>query len=152
MRHSALARFSFGSSEQAIWIRPMRNLERCTSTIVTAARAAMMTFPKVKYAALVLFDIDGTLVRRAGPHHREALVQGIRRVTGLDTTTDGIPVQGMLDPEIIRVMMQRVGARAKTIASAMPEVLRAAERHYLRVCPALHDKHCPGVEPLLQRL
>jgi phosphoglycolate phosphatase-like HAD superfamily hydrolase len=104
------------------------------------------------YRALVLFDIDGTLVRRAGPHHREALVQGIRRVTGLDTTTDGIPVQGMLDPEIIRVMMQRVGARAKTIASAMPEVLRAAERHYLRVCPALHDKHCPGVEPLLQRL
>ena len=34
----------------------------------------------------------------------------------------------------------------------MPEVLRAAERYYLRVCPDLGDKHCPGVEPLLQRL
>ncbi len=34
------------------------------------------------FRSLVLFDIDGTLVRRAGAHHREALVQGVRRVTG----------------------------------------------------------------------
>src|SRR5215831_10800021 len=104
------------------------------------------------HRALVLFDIDGTLVRRAGPHHRQALVQGIRRITGLDTTTEGIPVQGMLDPDIVRVMMRRIGARASVIAKAMPEVLLAAERYYLRVCPLLHDKHCPGVLPLLDRL
>jgi hypothetical protein len=47
----------------------------------------------LSYKALVLFDIDGTLTRRAGPHHRDALVVGIRRVTGLETTTEGIPVQ-----------------------------------------------------------
>ena len=29
--------------------------------------------------ALVLFDIDGTLLRRAGPHHREALVKAVRK-------------------------------------------------------------------------
>ena len=104
------------------------------------------------YRALVLFDIDGTLVRRAGPHHREALVQGIRRVTGLETTTEGIPVQGMLDPLILRVMLKTAGARARDIRSAMPEILRAAERYYLRVCPPLHDKHCPGVVPVLERL
>jgi len=34
--------------------------------------------------ALVLFDIDGTLVRRAGPHHRQALVDAVHRVTGGD--------------------------------------------------------------------
>ena len=61
------------------------------------------------HRALVLFDIDGTLVRRAGPHHREALVHGIRRVTGLNTTTEGIPVQGMLDPDIVTVMMRQLG-------------------------------------------
>src|SRR5262249_3364979 len=87
------------------------------------------------YPALVLFDIAGTLVRRAGPHHREALVQGIRRVTGLDTATEGIPVQGMLDPDIVRVMMRLVGAKPRAIAAAMPAVLAAAERYYLRVCP-----------------
>jgi len=104
------------------------------------------------YKSLVLFDIDGTLLRRAGPHHREALVVGVRRVTGLDTTTDGIPVQGMLDPDIVSVMLRRVGVSGTQIRAAMPEIIRAAERHYLRTCPVLHDKHCPGVAPLLDRL
>ena len=104
------------------------------------------------HRALVLFDIDGTLVRRAGPHHREALVQGVRRVTGLETTTEGIPVQGMLDPVIVTAMMRAAGARPAAIREAMPDVLRAAERYYLRVCPVLTGKHCPGVEPLLERL
>ena len=104
------------------------------------------------YRALVLFDIDGTLVRRAGPHHREALVHGVRRVTGMETTTDGIPVQGMLDPNIVAAMMRQAGARRAAIDEAMPGILRAAERYYLRVCPELRDKHCPGVVPVLERL
>ncbi|HUD99159.1 MAG TPA: HAD family hydrolase [Bryobacteraceae bacterium] len=106
----------------------------------------------MSYKALVLFDIDGTLTRRAGPHHREALIHGIRRVTGLETTTEGIPVQGMLDPNILAVMMRRAGAKAALVRESMPAVMRAAERYYLRVCPELRDKHCPGVEPLLERL
>ena len=104
------------------------------------------------YRALVLFDIDGTLVRRAGPHHREALVHGVRRVTGIEATTEGIPVQGMLDPDILAIMLRKAGAPRALIRESMPRIIRAAERHYLRVCPALHDKHCPGVEPLLTRL
>lgn len=104
------------------------------------------------YRALTLFDIDGTLVRRAGPHHREALVHAVRRVTGLESTTDGIPVQGMLDPDILAIMMRTAGAKRAAIREAMPEVLRAAERHYLRVCPRLAGKHCPGVEPALEKL
>ncbi len=104
------------------------------------------------HSALVLFDIDGTLVRRAGPHHREALVQGIRRVTGLDTTTDGIPVQGMLDPDIMTVMLRNAGVSRQRARREMPAMQAAAERYYLRVCPALHEKHCPGVEALLERL
>ena len=104
------------------------------------------------YRALVLFDIDGTLVRRAGPHHREALIEGIRKVTGFDTTTQGIPVQGMLDPDIVTSMMRNVGAADEQIRMAMPKIISEAERHYLRVCPPLRAAHCPGVEPLLDRL
>ncbi len=104
------------------------------------------------YRALVLFDIDGTLVRRAGPHHRAALVHGVRKVTGLETTTDGIPVQGMLDPDILTLLLRAAGAKAPLIRSSLPEIQAAAERYYLRVCPELRDKHCPGVEPVLQRL
>ena len=106
----------------------------------------------MSYRGLVMFDIDGTLMRRAGPHHRQALIHGIRKVTGLETTTDGIPVQGMLDPAIVGEMMRRAGANRTLIRQAMPEIQRAAERYYLRVCPPLEGKHCPGVPALLERL
>jgi phosphoglycolate phosphatase-like HAD superfamily hydrolase len=99
-----------------------------------------------------LFDIDGTLMRRAGPHHRQALVHGIHKVTGLDTTTIGIPVHGMLDPAIITDMMRRAGATGALIRRSMPEIERAAERYYRRVCPPLEGMHCPGVPALLDRL
>lgn len=106
----------------------------------------------MSYRALVLFDIDGTLIRRAGPHHREALVHGIRAVTGIETTTDGIPVQGMLDPDILTIMLRNAGRSRAWARDALPAIQRAAERRYLRVCPSLHGKHCPAVEPVLERL
>jgi phosphoglycolate phosphatase len=119
---------------------------------IVAAYHYNLTHRATTFRALVLFDIDGTLTRRAGPHHRQTLVEGIRRVTGIETTTDGIPVQGMLDPVILAEMMRRAGAKPAAIKAAMPEVCKAAERYYLRVCPDLRTKHCPGVEPVLERL
>jgi phosphoglycolate phosphatase len=106
----------------------------------------------VTFRALILFDIDGTLVRRAGPHHRDALVEGIRRVTGLETTTAGIPVQGMLDRDILTIMLRTAGASRATIRQALPEIQRAAERYYLRVCPEIQEKRCPSVTTVLDRL
>ena len=102
--------------------------------------------------ALVLFDIDGTLIRRAGAHHREALVEAVRRVTGLDSTTDHIPVQGMLDRDIVRIMMRDAGASATDIRQSMPEIVVAAERIYARRCPDLRRRVCPGARSLLYRL
>jgi len=61
-------------------------------------------------------------------------------------------VQGMLDPDIVTRMLRRARVPRVRIQAALPEIIRAAERHYLRVCPALHHKHCPGVEPALERL
>lgn len=104
------------------------------------------------FRALVLFDIDGTLVRRAGPHHRQALVEGVRKTLGIETTTEGIPVQGMLDPSILRVMMRNAGVARAVIDGSLPEIQRAAEKYYLRVCPELHDRHCPAAAPTLERL
>ncbi len=103
-------------------------------------------------AALVLFDIDGTLIRRAGPHHRQALVDAVRRVTRLETTTDGVPVQGMLDRDILTQMMREAGASPAFIRRAMPGVVERAQSIYARRCPDLRDKVCPGVRGLLARL
>jgi phosphoglycolate phosphatase-like HAD superfamily hydrolase len=102
--------------------------------------------------ALVLFDIDGTLIRRAGPHHRQALVEAVRKVTGLESTTDSIPVQGMLDPDILTIMMKHAGARPGQIRSAMPELIRIAQNVYSRTCPDLQRKVCPGARRVLRAL
>jgi phosphoglycolate phosphatase-like HAD superfamily hydrolase len=101
---------------------------------------------------LVLFDIDGTLLRRAGPHHREALVEAVRRVTGLDATTEGIPVQGMLDRDILAEMLKEAGASRTLIRRAMPAIVRHAQTIYARTCPDLRRKVCPGARMLLYRL
>jgi phosphoglycolate phosphatase-like HAD superfamily hydrolase len=102
--------------------------------------------------ALVLFDIDGTVLRRSGPHHREALVDAVRRVTGLSTTTDGVPMQGMLDRDILTRMMREGGATASLARQSLDEVMRVAQSLYTRRCPDLRSRVCVGVRPLLSRL
>lgn len=101
---------------------------------------------------LILFDIDGTLVRRAGPHHRQALVDAVRQVTGVETTTEGIPVHGMLDPDILDRMMRAAGFDNRRIAAAMPVIIEAAQDIYQTSVPDIRDKTCPGVVPLLDGL
>ena len=102
--------------------------------------------------ALVLFDIDGTLIRRAGPHHRQALVDAVRKTTGIETTTDGVPVAGMLDHEILKIMMKRAGMKTSEIRPALDDIMRHAQRIYARSCPDLQRKVCPGVRRLLRKL
>jgi phosphoglycolate phosphatase len=102
--------------------------------------------------ALVLFDIDGTLIRRAGPHHREALVAAVRRATGIETTIHQIPTQGMLDRDILARMLRDAGVKSALIREHMPEIVRRAQTIYVRSCPNLEGKVCPGVRAVLGRL
>jgi phosphoglycolate phosphatase len=102
--------------------------------------------------ALVLFDIDGTLLRRAGVHHREALVRAVRRATGLETTTDGVPLGGMLDRDILRLMLLNAGATESAVKRHMPRIVAEAQRVYARTCPDLRRRVCPGVRGLLYKL
>jgi phosphoglycolate phosphatase len=101
---------------------------------------------------LVLFDIDGTLLRRAGPHHREALVEAVKRVVGVETTTEGVPVAGMLDRDILSGMLRKQGVSQAAIRKAMPALVSTAQSIYVRRCPDLRRKVCPGARMLLYRL
>ena len=100
----------------------------------------------------MLFDIDGTLIRRAGPHHREALVDAIRRTAHVETTTEGVPVAGMLDRDILTAMMLRAGVPRAEIRRLLPEVMARAQSLYVRRVPDISRKVCPGVRNLLRRL
>jgi len=79
-------------------------------------------------------------------------VDAVREVTGLETTTDGIPVHGMLDPDILTWMMKLAGLDDAGIQTAMPRIIELAQELYQKSVPDLRDKTCPGVEPLLDRL
>jgi phosphoglycolate phosphatase-like HAD superfamily hydrolase len=103
-------------------------------------------------SALVLFDIDGTLLRRSGPAHREALERAVREVLGLRATTDGIPVVGMLDRDILTRMMLAEGASPATARRHLPAVMKRAQSIYVRLCPDLRRRVCPGVRSILHRL
>jgi len=103
--------------------------------------------------AVVLFDIDGTLVRKAGPQHRNALEQAVLRVTGHVVSADRVPVAGMLDHRILSAMLVDAGASEGLIRREMPGLIRVAQAIYQRTCPdSLHARVCPGVVRLLSQL
>ncbi len=102
--------------------------------------------------ALVLFDIDGTLVRKSGPHHRRALEDAVRLVTGVEASTANVPVAGMLDRDIVAAMMREAGASGAAVRRAMPQIVERAQRLYEQTCPDLRRKVCPGVRTLLRQL
>jgi phosphoglycolate phosphatase len=99
---------------------------------------------------MFLFDIDGTLMRGAGQQHRDALVGAIQEVLGVRATIDGIPLHGMLDRDIMAQMMARAGVSAAEIASALPDVMDAAQR--IHTCPDLRDKVLPGIPEVLHEI
>lgn len=102
--------------------------------------------------ALILFDIDGTLIRKSGTHHRQALVDAVRKITGRETTTDNVPLAGMLDRDILTHMLLNSGASRASIRRAMPELIHHAQLIYSACCPDLQRNVCPGVRTLLLRL
>ena len=110
-------------------------------------------YPKRPAAAVVFFDIDGTLVRRSGPHHRLALEAAASQVTGLSALTDNVPVHGMLDRKILELMLLEAGMAMADIRSAMPQLVLRAQSYYLGNGPAtLRHRVCPGARAALDRL
>jgi phosphoglycolate phosphatase len=103
-------------------------------------------------ASLVLFDIDGTLTRGAGPHHRAALESAIFQVTGRTASTDGIPVHGMLDNVILTMMLAACGVSAAEAQRVLPQVIEAAQELYQTGVPDLRDKLCPGLPEVLEEM
>lgn len=115
--------------------------------------ASLRTVQTLRFPLLFLFDIDGTLVRRAGPQHREALEYAVERVLATRATTEGIPVHGMLDTDIVTEMLRREGMPLNRIRGAMSGVMQCAERRYHEIAPSsLAANRCPGSHELLAEL
>jgi phosphoglycolate phosphatase len=100
---------------------------------------------------LVLFDIDGTLMRGAGAHHKEALLAGVRRVTKLEASFDGIDTAGKLDVDLIAALLQSTGKAAE--ARLIEEITHESQLAYCANCS--HDLRpfiCHGARELIEEL
>ncbi len=103
--------------------------------------------------SLVLFDIDGTLMRGAGPHHKDSLIEGIRRVTGLVTSLEGVSTQGTLDRDLIGHMLRAGGYSEGRARKVLHEVMTECQSAYVDNCAIdLRANLCAGVVELVTEL
>jgi phosphoglycolate phosphatase-like HAD superfamily hydrolase len=100
---------------------------------------------------LVLFDIDGTLMRGAGAHHKEALLEGIRRVTGLRASFDGVDTAGKLDMDLIAALLESAGVTAE--GALVRQIAYESQLAYAASCSQdLRPFLCRGAPELLAQL
>jgi phosphoglycolate phosphatase-like HAD superfamily hydrolase len=104
--------------------------------------------------ALLLFDIDGTLVRGAATEHAAAIHEAIRRVFNVTVPADlHLETAGKTDLEIAREMVQACNVPVAEWAEGRSEFRIAAVEGYANLAPRdLSDKVLPGVPELLERL
>jgi phosphoglycolate phosphatase len=104
---------------------------------------------------LLLFDIDGTLVRRAGNAHADALREAVREVHGVDVSRarSSISPAGRTDGEIARLLLLDAGVSARAIDEHASDVREMCCANYARLCPAdLSDMLVPGIAELVGSL
>ncbi len=103
---------------------------------------------------LVLFDIDGTLLRGGDPAHAEAMRRALRECVGEPVALDGIPLAGMLDRQIARLALQRHGLDTNLIERLLPAILQQTGRYYAERIRRGDRRSwvLPGVRDLLPQL
>jgi phosphoglycolate phosphatase-like HAD superfamily hydrolase len=104
---------------------------------------------------LLLFDIDGTLLRGATGEHRAALHEALRAVHGIDADVNRRPIApaGRTDREITRAILLDAGIDARRIDDGADAVQVQACRSYARLCPDdLSHTVLTGIPELLEQL
>lgn len=98
---------------------------------------------------LLLFDIDGTLLRVTGGGRR-AVADAISTVTNRTACMDGVSFSGRTDPDIFRTLLRKNGV------SQPDEWIDEAIQHYvdaaLETIQPRNVEPLPGVHSLLSRL
>lgn len=98
-------------------------------------------------AVLVLFDIDGTLIRTAGAGVR-GMSDAIERLHGWRGALDGVPVSGRTDRAILTQVFDRwrtpltdahIEPLRDSYLACLAEELRGAPRDGVEVLPGVHD-------------
>ncbi|MCO5177301.1 MAG: haloacid dehalogenase-like hydrolase [Thermomicrobiales bacterium] len=96
---------------------------------------------------LVLFDIDGTILIGGDRHHGAAFTRAFEAVYNKPVTLDGVPLAGMLDSQIARILFERHGLDRAESEARLEEMMAAMGQHYVEATAeaSLRDRLLPGV-------
>jgi len=100
---------------------------------------------------VLLFDIDGTLMKAGGAGFR-AMELAIERRLGVRNATEGIIPHGKTDPLILKEILRRIGVGPTTISSLLPRLIADYERFLAVEMPRAPAVLLPGVRDLLEAL
>ncbi len=100
---------------------------------------------------LLLFDIDGTLIRSNGAG-REALVATLTEMFGTAGPIDTYQMSGKTDPRIISDLLTAAGIPPHRIQEALPEIFTLMTQKAKAIYPTKKMAPCPGVKELLDAL
>ncbi|HMM43898.1 MAG TPA: haloacid dehalogenase-like hydrolase [Thermomicrobiales bacterium] len=96
---------------------------------------------------LVLFDIDGTILAAGDRHHGAAFTHAFEQVYGRPVTLEGVPLAGMLDAQIARILFERHGLDATEADARLEEMMAAMGERYTAAIAgqSLRERLLPGV-------
>jgi phosphoglycolate phosphatase len=103
-------------------------------------------------ARLVLFDLDGTLLRPRDPLHSRAFVEVLASFCGFREAIDWTGTSGMVDRAILAVLFERAGMDRRAARAALSHACRQMGRSYLRGPMEPSDRTLPGARALIERL
>jgi phosphoglycolate phosphatase-like HAD superfamily hydrolase len=101
---------------------------------------------------LILWDIDGTLIRSGGVGRR--VVEEAAALVGSLAEVPRIVMSGKTDPQILREIFQAAALADEHIDTLLPDAMAAAERALVAAEHELRENGSvlPGVAELLERL
>ncbi|MCA9916617.1 MAG: HAD hydrolase-like protein [Anaerolineales bacterium] len=100
---------------------------------------------------LLLFDIDGTLIRSNGAG-RLTLAYALERLYGSRGLLDSYNMSGKTDPRIITDLLTAMGVPPKEIKKQLPAIYELMAEHGQEVFWEKEMTACPGVPELLAAL
>ncbi len=102
---------------------------------------------------LVLFDIDGTLLRTGGAG-RAAMVEAMRALHGRPDAFDDLSFAGAVDPAIVSVALRRAGVEPtpRRLSRLRSRYVQALEGEMARAVREGRSVLCPGVREAVSAL
>ncbi|MGH9174512.1 MAG: HAD family hydrolase [Vicinamibacterales bacterium] len=100
-----------------------------------------------RISPLVLFDIDGTLLMTGDRHHGAAFTHAFESIFGKPVTLDGVPLAGMLDAQIARVLFERHGLDLDESDARLAAMMEMMGARYIEALAEsdLRERLLPGV-------